>query len=262
MVDALDLGHLRLHVADEGPRDAPAVIFANSLGTDLRLWDAVLPHLPQGLRIIRVDKRGHGLSPCTGAVSIDDLADDVVAIMDALQVRNPVFVGLSIGGLIGQSLAVRHGHRLAGLVLSNTAARIGDAALWGDRIATIQAGGIASIGEATMERWFSPGFRATPACTAWRLMMERQDPAGYIACCQAIAEADFRDRLAAVDLPVLCIAGSLDGSTPPDTVQDLAGRLKNGWLKVIDGVGHIPCVEAPRDYAALLTGYLKGIGHV
>ncbi|AUH33640.1 3-oxoadipate enol-lactonase [Paracoccus tegillarcae] len=262
MVDVLDLGHVRLHIADEGPRDAPAVVFANSLGTDLRLWDAMLPHLPKGLRVIRADKRGHGLSQTTGAISIEDLADDVAAMMDALGVARPVFVGLSIGGLIGQSLALRHGDKLGGLVLSNTAAKIGDSSIWTDRIAAIREGGIATIAEPTMQRWFSPNFRALAECEAWRLMLERQDQAGYLACCQAIAEADYREALSAVDRPVLCIGGSLDGSTPPDAMRDLTGRIKGARLEIIEGAGHLPCVEAPEEYARLLTGYLAEIGHI
>lgn len=262
MVSILDLGHVRLHIADDGPRDAPAVIFANSLGTDLRLWDAVLPHLRHGLRLVRADKRGHGLSQATGALSIEDLADDVAATIAALGLHRPVVVGLSIGGLIGQSLALRHGHKLGGLVLSNTAAKIGDSAIWTDRIAAIREGGIAAIAAPTMERWFSPAFRATPDCDAWRLMLERQDQAGYLACCQAIADADYRDRLGALDMPVLCIGGSLDGSTPPDAMQDLADRIPRARLEIIEGVGHLPCVEAPEDHARLLTGYLREIGHI
>ncbi|MFV0299961.1 MAG: 3-oxoadipate enol-lactonase [Paracoccus sp. (in: a-proteobacteria)] len=262
MVEVLDLGHVRLHVADEGPRDAPAVIFANSLGTDFRLWDAVLPHLPPGLRIVRADKRGHGLSQTTGAVGIDDLADDVAGIIAALDLDRPVYVGLSIGGLIGQSLALRHGDRIGGLVLSNTAAKIGESSIWTDRIAAIRAGGIGVIAEPTMERWFSPAFRATPECDAWKLMLERQDQAGYLACCEAIAEADFRDRVGAIAGPVLCIGGSLDGATPPEAMQDLTDRIPGARLEIIEGVGHLPCVEAPKVYADLLTGHLRDIGHL
>lgn len=262
MVDILDLGHVRLHIADEGPKGAPALVFANSLGTDFRLWDAILPHLPMGLRIVRADKRGHGLSQTTGPVSIDDLADDVAATMDALQLDKPVFVGLSIGGLIGQSLALRHGRKLGGLVLSNTAAKIGEAKIWTDRIAAIREGGIRAISEPTMERWFSPAFRATPDCTAWRLMLERQDQAGYLACCQAIADADFRSQLDALSMPVRCIGGSLDGATPPEAMRDLTGRIEGARLEIIEGVGHLPCVEAPVAYAAILTDYLREIGYI
>ena len=169
-----ELQGLAVHYADQGPRDGRAVVFGNSLGTDLRVWDAVLPLLPQGLRLVRYDKRGHGLTQATpGPYSIGQLADDAAALMDHLGLRDAVFVGLSIGGLIGQSLAARRPDLLRGLVLSNTAAKIGTPELWRDRIATIRAGGIEAIGAATMERWFSPAFRETTECRAWQMMLER-----------------------------------------------------------------------------------------
>ncbi|MDO5633214.1 MAG: alpha/beta fold hydrolase, partial [Paracoccus sp. (in: a-proteobacteria)] len=120
------LNGANLHYMDEGPRDAPALVFANSLGTDLRVWDALIPHLPAGLRLVRYDKRGHGLSEETpGPYRIKTLADDAAALIGHLGLNRPVFIGLSIGGLIGQSLAARHPALLAGLVISNSAAKIG-----------------------------------------------------------------------------------------------------------------------------------------
>lgn len=148
-----------LHYADQGPKDGPAVVFAGSLGTDFRVWDDVLPLLPQALRIVRFDKRGHGLSQETpGPYSIDQLADDAAGLIRYLGLSDVVFVGLSIGGLTGQSLAARHGDLLRALVISNSAAKIGDAQMWDDRIAAIRANGLASIGASTMERWFSRPF--------------------------------------------------------------------------------------------------------
>lgn len=256
------LSGLTVHYADDGPADGPAVVFANSLGTDLRVWDAVLPLLPPGLRLVRCDKRGHGLTQATpGPYRIDQLADDAAALMDHLGLRNAVFVGLSIGGLIGQSLAARRPDLLRGLVLSNTAARIGTPELWRNRIAAIRAGGIAAIGAATMERWFSPAFRQTPECRAWQAMLERQPLDGYAAACAAIAAADLRDAASALRLPVLAIAGELDGATPPDLVRDTAALIPGARVEVIPGTGHLPGVEAPRPYAAILSRFLKDIGH-
>ncbi|MBU3029013.1 3-oxoadipate enol-lactonase [Paracoccus marinaquae] len=252
-----------LHYADQGPRDAPAVMFANSLGTDLRVWDELLPHLPAGLRIVRYDKRGHGLSEETpGPYSIDQLADDAAGLIRHLGLSKVVFVGLSIGGLIGQSLAARHGDLLAGLVISNSAAKIGDAQMWGDRIAAIRRDGLASIGAATMERWFSPAFRAAGHAAPWQRMLERQPLAGYAACCEAIAAADLGASTRGLRLPVRLIAGTADGSTPPDLVRGTADLIQGARLDVIEGAGHIPCVEAPREYADILTHFLKEIGHV
>ena len=251
------------HMADQGPRDGAAVVFANSLGTDLRLWDALIPHLPGGLRLIRYDMRGHGLSETTpGPYSIELLADDAAGLIRALELRDVVFIGLSIGGLVGQSLALRHGDLLRGLVISNSAAKIGDAEMWNARIAAIREGSIAAISGATMERWFSPAFRATPALGPWQRMMERQPQEGYTACCAAIAAADLRDDLPALRLPVQVIGGGLDGSTPPDLVRATAALIAGADYAEIAGAAHLPCVEAPADYAAILARFFERIGHV
>lgn len=252
-----------LHYRLDGPDGGPAVVFANSLGTDLRVWDALLPHLPQGLRLLRYDKRGHGLSEETpGPYGIDQLADDAAALIGHLGLSDVVFVGLSIGGLIGQSLAARHGGLLRGLVISNSAARIGDPAMWRDRIAAIRRDGLASIGAATMERWFSPAFRRSGAAAPWQRMLERQPLDGYAACCEAIAAADLRGDAARLRLPVQLIAGARDGSTPPDLVGDTARLIADARFDVIPDAGHIPCVETPAAHAAILARFMKEIGHV
>ncbi|RJE82518.1 3-oxoadipate enol-lactonase [Paracoccus onubensis] len=252
-----------LHYADQGPKGGPAVMFANSLGTDLRLWDALLPHLPEGLRLIRYDKRGHGLSEETpGPYTIEQLADDAAGLIRHLGLRDVVFVGLSIGGLIGQSLAVRHGELLRGLVISNSAAKIGDAGIWHGRVVTIRRHGLASIGPATMERWFSPAFRASGAADPWQRMLERQPVDGYIACCEAIAAADLREAAPGLKLPLRLIAAELDGATPVSVMQDTAELIEGSRVEVMQGVGHLPCVEAPEAYAGILTGFLREVGHV
>ncbi|MFD0857418.1 3-oxoadipate enol-lactonase [Roseovarius aquimarinus] len=247
-----------LHYTDGGAPDGQAVVFANSLGTDLRVWDAVLPHLPPDLRVIRYDKRGHGLSEETpGPYSIDILADDAAGLMDHLGLRGAVFVGLSIGGLIGQALAARRPDLLRGLVISNSAARIGDAGMWQGRIDAIRSGGLRAIAAPTMERWFSPEFRREGAAAPWQRMLERQPQDGYIACCEAIAAADLSESTAKLDLPVRLIAGRLDGSTPPDLVAATARLIPGARLEVMEGVGHIPCVEAPEIYAAILSDFIE-----
>ncbi|WP_347312682.1 3-oxoadipate enol-lactonase [Defluviimonas sp. SAOS-178_SWC] len=248
---------------DQGPKDGPAVMFANSLGTDYRVWDDLLPHLPAGLRVVRYDKRGHGLSDePSGPYTIENLADDAAGLIRHLGLRDTVFVGLSVGGLIGLSLAARHGGLLRGLVISNSAAKIGDEPLWRDRIAAIRTGGLTSIGAPTMERWFSSAFRQSGRAAPWQRMLERQPVEGYIACCQAIAAADLRTAARGLNLPVHLIAGTEDGSTPPDVVRATADLIPGARFSVIEGAGHIPCVEAPADYAAILTGFLEEVGHV
>ena len=261
-MDIIEANGIGLHVADQGPKDGPALVFANSLGTDLRLWDRLLPLLPAGLRLVRYDKRGHGLSANpSGPYSIDQLADDAAGLIRALDLREVVFVGLSIGGLIGQALALKHPGMLRALVVSNSAARIGTDQMWADRIAAIREFGLAPLGAPTMERWFSAAFRATPQVALWQRMLERQPADGYIACCQAIAGADLRRQVGAIGLPVQMIAGSLDGSTPPELVRASGQLIPGACYDEIDGAGHLPCVEAVPEYAAILNAFLKEVGH-
>jgi len=189
------------------------------------------------------------------------LADDAAALIEALGLGRVVFVGLSIGGLIGQSLAARRPELLAGLVISNSAAKIGDAAMWDARIDAIRANGLASIAEPTMERWFSPAFRAEGRDGPWRRMLARQPQEGYIACCQAIAGADLTAAARGLELPVQVIAGGHDGSTPPDLVRATADLIPGACFDVIDEAAHIPCVETPEAHAAILTRFMKEIGH-
>ncbi|TXI01333.1 MAG: alpha/beta fold hydrolase, partial [Pseudorhodobacter sp.] len=151
-----------MHYQTDGAASGPTVVFANSLGTDLRLWDALLPHLPTGFRYVRYDKRGHGLSDLGGAVTAADLADDAAALIAHL--GGPVtFVGLSIGGLIAQALAANHPGLVKAIVISNSAAKLGTAETWQARIDAIRTGGLVSIADAVMERWFAPAFRTSPA---------------------------------------------------------------------------------------------------
>jgi 3-oxoadipate enol-lactonase len=261
-MDSLDLGDVALHYADTGPRDAPALVFANSLGTDFRLWDGILPNLPAGLRVIRYDKRGHGLSTCPPApYSMGALVHDAERLLDALEVRDCVFVGLSIGGMIAQGLAAKRLDQVRAVVLSNTAPKIGTRAMWEERIAMVEAQGLGAMSGAIMERWFSREFRDSPAVTPWRRMVEVTPAAGYAGCSAAIAGTDFYTPTAALRLPALVIGGSEDGSTPPDLVRELADLIPGARFELIRGAGHLPCVERPEAFAALLNGFLKDIGH-
>lgn len=251
-----------LHVQVDGPADGPTVVFANSLGTDLRLWDKVIPLLPPGFRYIRYDKRGHGLSDCPpGPYAMGALVRDAERLMEALGVRDAVFVGLSIGGMIAQGLAVKRLDLVRALVLSNTAAKIGTAEMWQARIAAARAGGLEALGDAVMERWFSKGFRTTPELAAWCAMMVRTPLEGYVGCCAAIAGTDFYTTTASLRLPAMVIAGSEDGSTPPDLVRETAELIPGADFRLIRGAGHLPCVEAPEAYAAHLSEFLARVGH-
>ncbi len=256
-----DLDDVQLHYSDQGA--GPPVVFANSLGTDFRLWDKVVPLLPPGLRVIRYDKRGHGLSSCPSApYTMGALVRDAERLLDHLGVRDCVFVGLSIGGMIAQGLAVKRLDLVRGMVISNTGAKIGTRALWDQRIDGVRKGGIEALADAVMERWFSKAFRATPELALWRNMLTRQPDEGYIGCSAAISGADFYTTTASLTLPTLAIAGSEDGSTPPDLVRETADLVKGSRYHLIRGAGHLPCVEKPDEYAEVLTRFLREIGHV
>ncbi|MCR8547925.1 3-oxoadipate enol-lactonase [Salipiger sp. P9] len=257
-----DLGDIRLHYRIDGPEDGAPVVFANSLGTDFRLWDKVVARLPAGLRILRYDKRGHGLSDAPeGPYSMGTLVRDAERLMDHLGFRDAVFVGLSIGGMIAQGLAAKRLDLVRALVLSNTACKIGTREIWGERIAAVETGGIAALAAGTMQRWFAPAFRESAECAAWRHMLERTDMQGYIGCCAAIAGTDFMTPTSGLRLPALGIAGSEDGSTPPDLVRETVELIPGSQFALIRGTGHLPCVEKPDDYARLLTDFLTAQGH-
>ena len=247
-----------IHVQIDGPDGAPTVVFANSLGTDLRLWHKVLPLLPQGLRFVRYDKRGHGLSGVDAdSRDIADHISDAMAVIEAFGQRPVAFVGLSIGGLIAQGVAAQRPDLLRALVLSNTAAKLGSAQGWAERIASVQAGGCAAIADAVMARWFGPAFRQSAELPLWRNMLARTSGAGYIAACHALAGADHRVQTARITLPTLAIGGEVDASTPPGVVKETADLIAGATYAEIAGAGHLPCVEAPAAWAALVSPFLK-----
>ncbi len=236
----------------------PFVMFANSLGSDLRIWDLLLPHLPEGLRIIRYDKRGHGLSDCPpGPYTIDQHVEDAAAVADAVGASDVTFVGLSIGGLIGQGLAVSRPDIVKRLVLMDTAAKIGSDQMWDDRIQALRTDGLASMTDAILDRWFAPRFRADDKAVApWRNMLARTPLEGYIACCQAIKAADLTDQAPKLTQPVMSMVGDADQSTPPDLVQATAD-LYSASCHVLSDAGHIPCVEKPTEVADLITHFME-----
>ena len=259
----MDLGDVRLNVEVSGNPAGPALVFANSLGTDLRLWEPVLPLLPPELRIIRFDKRGHGLSEISNApYKMGTLVRDAERILDGLGVRDALFVGLSIGGLIAQGLAAKRLDQVRAVVLSNTAAKIGTRDMWDQRVAVARAEGLAPMADASMERWFSSGFQTSDEIRYWRQMFMDTSLEGYCGCCVAIAGADFISPTSGLRLPVLGIAGSEDGSTPPDLVRETTDLVPGSKFALIRGGGHLPHVEKPEDYARLLTGFMQETGHI
>ncbi len=256
-------GKINLHVRDDGPADGQVVMFSNSLGTDARVWELMLEHLPEGLRIIRYDKRGHGLSDCPNApYTMDELVSDAEAIADKLQLKNITFVGLSIGGMIGQGLAARRPDLIRSLVLMDTSAKIGTAATWNERIEALRQGGLTAMADLILDRWFEAPLRNDGSALApWRNMLERTPLEGYVGCCAAIANADLTDSTSKLVLPVLALVGESDTATPPVAVEETA-RLCGAGFHVIEGAGHLPCVEQPVKTAALISEFITRVGNV
>ena len=183
---------VRLHYEVSGPADGPAVVFSSSLGTTLHLWDQILPYLPEGLRTLRYDMRGHGQSDVPdGPYAMGQMVSDAAAICDTAQVKDAVFVGLSVGGMIGQGLAVKRPDIVRALVLSNTAAKIGNPKLWQDRVDFIRREGMAKASDEVMKRWFSKGFYNSPEAAPWKAMLEATPLEGYVGVAMAIAGTDF-----------------------------------------------------------------------
>ena len=249
----------------EGADGAPALVFANSLGSDYRIWDPVLPHLRDEFRIIRYDQRGHGLSDVTPApYSIRVLADDLAGLLEGLQIENAVVCGLSVGGMIAQDLATSHPDLIRGLILCDTAMQIGPPSLWNERIAAIEKGGIGVLTEPIMQRWFTRTFRQSRAAefNGYINMLERTPVEGYIGTCCAIRDADLRKAAASIHRPTLVLCGDQDLATPPELAEKLADAISGANFSLINDAAHISCVEEPEKFAGLLLNFVKGISSV
>lgn len=253
---------LTLHVQSDGAPGGPTLVFSNSLGTDFRIWDPLLPYLPDGLRVIRYDKRGHGLSdlPDT-AWTMEDNVTDLAGILDELEVQRAVICGLSVGGMIAQGLAASRPDLVQALILCDTGAKIGDPELWNGRIATVRSQGLEAMADGVMERWFTPGFRSgDPGFPIWRSMLSRTPAEGYAGMSAAIRDADLIEQTSQLRLPCLGICGDKDGATPPDLVRETTALIPGSRFELIRNAGHIPCVEQPEALGALISGFLAEVG--
>lgn len=260
----LDLPTHRLHYRIDGTNeDKPWLTFCNSLGTDLHMWDAQVAGLAQDFRILRHDCRGHGGSGAARPpYSMADLAGDVIALWDALSIGRSHFCGLSIGGLIGQWLAVHAGARLERVVLCATATRIGTPESWNARMAEVRSGGLGGLVPATAERWFTPGFRAADPATVRATLdsFAATSAEGYMGCCAALAGADFRGRLAGVSNPVLAISGDDDPVCPPADLAAIAAEAPGGQHLSLPGRHIVNQESAPRFTAELKRFLIAGAG--
>ena len=247
-----------------GPPGAETILFANSLGTDLRIWDEVAAALGGRYRILRYDMRGHGLTDCPAVKDdatgyrMEDLAGDALALLDTLGIGRVHACGLSIGGMVVQALAARAPERLVSVMLCDTGSRIGTPEMWDQRIRGIREGGLAGISDGILARWFTETFRADRplALRYYRNMLERTPAEGYIGCCGAIRNCDLAKEAAAIRVPTLVMVGDQDLATPPAQAAELAKAIAGARLETIREAGHIPCVEQSARVTQLIDGFL------
>jgi 3-oxoadipate enol-lactonase len=248
----------KLRVVVEGPADAPPLLFSNSLGSDLTMWDGVVKALGSSFRTIRYDTRGHGGSDAPkGPYTVDVLGQDAIAVLDAVGADKAAFCGLSLGGTTGMWLGANRPGRLTRLVLANTAPFFQPKQMWIDRAATARRGDIATLVEPSMERWFTPAFRGSgsPEIARGSAMITATKPEGYASCCEALAEADLRPDLPRVEVPTLVIVGEADPSTTPAVGEEIRAAIPGAKLVSLPAA-HLSAIEMPEAFAAELKRFL------
>jgi 3-oxoadipate enol-lactonase len=249
---------LKLALQGEGP----PVVLSHALGLELGMWDALAAALAPRHEVLRYDHRGHGGSAVpAGPYRMDELVDDAARVIREWGAGPVAWVGLSLGGMVGQGLAIRHPELLRSLVLANTTAHYPEAAqaAWAQRIAAVEQGGLEAIADMVMERYFHAGFRSgrPEALAAFRAALLRTSAAGYAATCHAVREVDWLERLPQVRCPTLVIAGALDAGAPVAMSQAIAERIPGARLEVLAGASHLSVAEQPQEFAALVEGFLS-----
>lgn len=249
-----------LHYDDRGDPALPALVFSNSLGTDFRIWNDVAAAFAGTHRIICYDKRGHGLSEAMPApYSMADHVNDLASLLDQLSITSATIIGVSVGGMIAQGLAALRPDLVAALVLCDTAHVIGTEDMWNQRIDTATSTGIASMADPILARWFTKKFRQSgdPAFAGYQAMLTRTTVDGYAGTCAALRDADLTESARAIAVPVLCLVGEEDGSTPPELVKSLSDLIPGSRFEVIGQAGHLPCIEQPVETARLIADFLN-----
>jgi 3-oxoadipate enol-lactonase len=249
----------RLDYVVSGPDDAPPLVLLNSLGSDRGMWDAQAGALARRHRLLRYDTRGHGASDApAGDYTLERLGRDLLTVMHHAGVARAHVAGVSLGGLTALWLGVHAPDRVDRLVLANTAARIGSVPMWAERKRVVEAGGLAAIADATMERWFTASFRAArPETVARRrATLEAVPVAGYLGCCAALSDADLRGDAARVRARTLVITGTHDPATPPADGAALAAAIPGAALLEFDAA-HLTNVECGPVFTEALMKFLS-----
>ncbi len=245
-----------------GPEGAPVVVLSHSLGSSSIMWAPQLPRLSETYRVLCYDSRGHGGSSAPeGAYSLDQLGDDALSLMDGMDLAQVHWVGLSMGGMIGQNLALRQNGRLKSLTLCDTAAQIPQSAqaTWDERIAAVTAGGMEPLADSTMERWFTAPYlaRKPSAVDSIRAQFVATPPAGFIGCCHALKPLDYLDQLHTIDLPTMIIVGAEDTGTPVAASEAMHERIANSQLEILPEAAHLSNIEQAEGFTKALLGFLS-----
>lgn len=254
----IKLSDVTIHYRFDGPETAPVVVFSNSLGSDLSMWDAQAAGLAGDFRVLRYDGRGQGLSSAPpGPYSIEMLGRDVLGVLDGLGLARVSFCGLSMGGMIGMWLGANATGRLHKLMLCNTSAKIGSPDAWKPRMDAVEQGGMAAVVDATLERWFTPPFRASSPDQIGRIrnMLLRSPVQGFLGACAALRDADHRELISRIAVPTLVIAGSQDAGTTPGDGRFLAERIPGAQYAELDAA-HLSNVERSKEFTAAISSFL------
>jgi 3-oxoadipate enol-lactonase / 4-carboxymuconolactone decarboxylase len=253
----LDLRGLATHIAVDGPPGAPALLLVHSLGTSLRIWDAQTEALARGLRVVRLDLRGHGLTEVgAGPCTVEDLAGDALGVLDALGISSAHVAGVSIGGMVAQAIAARAPARVRSLILCDTAMALPPPEMWRQRAAQVRAEGVAAIADTVVARWASPAYLASPAGRGLRALLVRTPAPGYAALAEALAVADLSRAAREIRVPTLVVVGELDPSTPVAAAEALRDAIPGARLTVISGALHVPMLDHADDVTAAILDFL------
>jgi 3-oxoadipate enol-lactonase len=255
----------QLRVALQGAAPGAPVVLSHALGLDLHMWDGLAAELALAHAVLRYDHRGHGGSATpAGPYTMDDLVGDAARVVREWGCGPVVWVGLSMGGMVGQGLAIRHPELVAGLVLANTTSRYPPEALasWEQRIAAVDAGGMAAVADMVIARYLHEGFRAAQPerVASWRATILRCDPKGYAACCNAVAKVDWQAQLGTITVPTLIVAGALDVGAPPAMAEAIKAAIPAAELVVLDEASHLSVEEQPAKFSALVAAFLQRLG--
>jgi 3-oxoadipate enol-lactonase len=253
-----ELRDLRLHYELSGRSDAPVLVLSNPLGTNLSMWDAQMPGFNEHFRVLRYDTRGFGQSSVTpGPYKIDQLARDLLSLLDSLRIDRVHFCGLSMGGSTGMWLGINAGKRLNKLVLCNTSAKIGTPEVWNPRMEAVRKNGMKAISDGVISRWFTESFRTSSPkpVAATREMLENADPEGYVANCAAIRDFDAREAIANIKLPTLVVAGAHDPSTTAAEGRFIAEKIPGARYVELDAA-HLSNIERPDRFTPEVIDFL------